>query len=91
MIKISDLSAIYNPIDIDTRPGNYYVSVVDHDRVGLLLGPFDDHSIALNNVDRCKEYARKVNDRAFWYSYGTVRFENYSRPGLFNDLIGKEI
>jgi len=40
MTKISELNATYNPVDVDTRPGNYYVSVVDYDRVGLLL----DHS-----------------------------------------------
>jgi len=38
----------------------------------------------------CQAYAREVNDKAFWYSYGTVRFDDYSKPGLFNDLIGLE-
>jgi len=88
MAKISELNTSYNPVDVDTRPGNYYVSVVDHDRVGLLLGPFDNHPDALANVNRCQEYAREVNDNAFWYSYGTVRFDDYSKPGLFNNLIG---
>lgn len=88
MTNISDLNASYNPVDVDPRPGNYYISVVDYDRVGLLLGPFDNHPDALSNVDRCREYARTVNDNAFWYSYGTVRLEDYHKPGLFNDLIG---
>ena len=34
--------------------GNYYVSVVDGSRVGLLAGPFPLHRIALEWVDRAK-------------------------------------
>lgn len=91
MANISDLNATYNPVDIDARPGNYYVSVVDHDRVGLLLGPFAKHAESLANVSRCQKHAREVNDNALWYAYGTMRFEDYSKPGLFNDMIGLSV
>jgi len=88
MAKISELNASYNPVDVDTRPGNYYVSVVDAGRVGLLLGPFDNHPDALANVDRCRDYAQEINRQSFFYGFGTVRFDDYSKPGLFNNLIG---
>ena len=69
--------------------GNYYVSVVDGSRVGLLAGPFPLHRIALEWVDRAKAKAEEVNSRAFWYAYGTVSMKDgYNKPGVLNELLG---
>jgi hypothetical protein len=69
--------------------GNYYVSVVDGTRVGLLAGPFALHRIALEWVEKAKAKAEEVNSRAFWYAYGTVSMKDgYCKPGILNDLLG---
>ena len=43
------------------EPGNYYVSVVDSGRTGLLLGPFTQHVTALGWVDACRAHAEQVD------------------------------
>jgi hypothetical protein len=61
----------------DTRPGNYYVSVVRGRRYCLALGPFpDDHARALAGAERVRRYfAERDLDgfHACWY--GTCRVE----------------
>ena len=69
--------------------GNYYVSVLDGTRIGLLAGPFHLHRIALEWVDKAKAKAEEVDNRAFWYAYGTISMKDgYSKPGVLNDLLG---
>ena len=51
---------------------DFYVTVLDHDRTGFLLGPFISHADALANVERGRKLAESVNDRAIWYAYGTA-------------------
>lgn len=82
------------PQQPDPRPGSYYVSVRDYvdnaggGRTGILLGPFKLHSKALEWVDRAKAMAERVNDRAFWYAFGTLRRElDYQGSGTLNDLL----
>jgi hypothetical protein len=58
---------------IDHRPGRYYVTVRDGDRHGYLLGPYDSHLEALENVDRGNRLAGEADGRAHWYAFGTGR------------------
>lgn len=70
----------------------FYVTVRHGARSGALLGPYGSHDEALANVDRAREYAEQVNDRAVWYAYGTAKVT--AKPGrtlpvgTFNDTIG---
>src|SRR5690606_6507174 len=58
----------------DSQPGAYYVSAVDAGRVALLAGPYvNDHAAALAMVEAARALAIELNDRAWWYAYGTVR------------------
>lgn len=72
----------------DPQPGNYYVSVRDGERSGLLLGPFaNDHATALRWIDPVRRKAETLNDRAHWYGFGTARATPpYDKPGLLNEL-----
>ncbi|AGR47655.1 hypothetical protein PHIM7_13 [Sinorhizobium phage phiM7] len=62
----------------------YYVTIVDGRRIGALLGPYDTHQEALDNVDRGKELALNGNDdpsnRAWWYAYGTTKIDAETLP-----------
>ena len=50
------------PKKIDDAPGNYYVSVVDAGRVGLLAGPFpNDHAGALAMVKKTKKKTKQTD------------------------------
>ncbi len=74
---------------VDTRPGNYYVSVVDGPQFGLLAGPFPTHAEALAMVNEAQTKAEEVNRKAIWYAYGTVRMaDDYNKPGVLNSLLG---
>ena len=56
----------------DTRPGNYYVTVRDGSRQGLLAGPFvNDHAGALAMVDHAMKVAIERNSMAHFYAFGT--------------------
>lgn len=70
----------------DTRPGAYYVTVYDGGRWGRLLGPFvNDHALALRMVDAARALAEELDPRAFWYSFGTARWEStVAAPGVLN-------
>jgi hypothetical protein len=77
----------------DTKPGNYYVSVVDSKRYNLLLGPFvDDHKAALDHVDAVRAKAEELDPRAVFYAYGTCRLPDDDsvplRAGLLNRFFG---
>lgn len=62
----------------DARPGNYYVVVRDGKRTGWLLGPYDEHADAIENVSRGRKLAEGANHRAWSYAFGTARVQ----PGL---------
>ncbi|HEY6020838.1 MAG TPA: hypothetical protein VIY48_13350 [Candidatus Paceibacterota bacterium] len=77
----------------DTKPGEYYVSVIDGKRTALLLGPFtNDHAAALAMVDRVRAKAEEIDPRAVWYSFGTVRLPSDDsvpiRAGKLNAQFG---
>lgn len=61
---------------IDHRPGRYYVTVRDQDRYGYLLGPYDSHQEALENVERGNRLACAAEARAHWYAFGTGRLSD---------------
>lgn len=52
---------------------NYYVTVIDAGRHGFLLGPYDTHEQALEQVQTGKERAMAANTWAHFYAYGTAR------------------
>lgn len=70
----------------DSRPGPYYVSVIDADRYRLLLGPFDRHADALAKVEPVRVQSEKLDARAVFYGFGTVRVVGHYEPGAFNRL-----
>ena len=70
---------------------NFYVSVVDAGRTGLLAGPYTTHAEALRHLDPTRDIACRVQDRAWFYSFGTLAMKDgYRKPGLLNDLLAEE-
>lgn len=62
--------------DRDDCPGTgaqFFVSVVDGERFGLLLGPYASHAEALGQVRRGRELADRADPRSHWYGFGTAR------------------
>lgn len=77
----------------DTKPGEYYVSVVDGPRASRLLGPFtNDHAAALAMVDKVREKAEEIDPRAAFYAFGTCRIDGDGRvpvrAGVLNRFFG---
>ena len=79
----------------DTKPGDYYVTMVRDDgdrgrRVAWLAGPFrDDHAGALAMVDQARAIAEEVDPRAFWDAFGTSRVDHFRGPtGVLNARLG---
>ena len=83
-------SRYINPLP-DTRPGNYYVSVVQGRRYCLALGPFpDDHARALAGVERVRRYFAEHDLDGFQTcGYGTCRVGGSvnAEAGKLNDAI----
>lgn len=74
-------------MEIDTRPGAYYVSAVDGKKFTLLLGPFIDcHVCALSMVDHVRIVADRVDPKSVFYSFGTCRLLGvaYKPAGVLN-------
>lgn len=71
----------------DTQPGNYYVTIQDGGRTGILAGPFpNDHATALGMVDRASRLACQFSPQAHFAAFGTARFpEDFTSPGVLND------
>lgn len=61
---------------VDTREGDYYVTVVDGERVGFLAGPYRLHVNALACVDKARTIAIGIDRRAWFYAFGTCRIEH---------------
>jgi hypothetical protein len=68
----------------DTRPGFYYVSVIDGQSRGLLSGPYSTHSEALADVTPAKVVTQMLDPRADFYAFGTCRFETNAGQGALN-------
>lgn len=61
------------PQDLDLREDReFYVTVRDGQRHGLLLGPFPTHLQAIENIDRGRELSLKADAWASFYSFGTA-------------------
>lgn len=72
------------PVIDSTR--HFYVSVIDNDRYGLLLGPFDLHSQALSLVSVVRDRVQQLDPRAHWYAFGTCSLpKEIDRQGTLND------
>jgi hypothetical protein len=77
----------------DTALGNYYVSMRrDDGQTRLLRGPFrNDHAGALAAVQAASAEAERLDPKAVWYSYGTVRMpEDFQQPGILDMLAARE-
>ena len=77
----------------DTKPGEYYVSVIDGPRAGRLLGPFtNDHQAALDMVNKVRDKAIEMDPRAHFYAFGTCRLDGNDkvpiRAGVLNRFFG---
>lgn len=84
----------------DTKPGDYYVSVIDQagnngaGRYALMLGPFkNNHAEALAMVDEVRKVAEGIDPRAVWYLFGTCRLDTKPEtevgnpPGKLNSYL----
>jgi hypothetical protein len=72
----------------DTAPGPYYVSVMkDGGDYRLLSGPYDNHADALIQVDPARAVAEKLDVKATWYYFGTVRMaEDFKGDGILQKM-----
>lgn len=76
--------------DPDTKPGDYYVSVLDSGRYALALGPFrDDHAGALERVAEVRVYCQEQTAKAAWWAFGTCRLDSAddNPHGKLNDAL----
>ncbi len=64
----------------------YYVSVLDGSRFGLLLGPFHLREEAESHVDVVRQKAFKLNERSWFYAFGTCGIKDYDKPGKLNQF-----
>lgn len=74
----------------DTRPGDYFVSVHDQgQKPRLVLGPFETHKEAINQVEAVRTYLLETDPKGHFYSYGTARQEKGSgNTGQLNPKLG---
>lgn len=68
-----------------STPCSYYVSVMDAHRGVLALGPFSDHSTALQHVRPFRAWLRRHSPNADCFTVGTIR-RHSSEPGKWNEL-----
>jgi hypothetical protein len=50
---------------------DFYVTVADAGRVGILLGPYATHEVAKTQVDRARDFAERADPWACFYAFGT--------------------
>lgn len=71
--------------------GEYYATVRDGERAGLLLGPYETREEAEANMPRARSYVQENDSRGHFYAFGTARIRWDGRPvkpGKLNDRIG---
>lgn len=76
--------------EADSKPGDFYVSILDSGRYALALGPFrDDHAGALAQVDRVRTHVLDNYPRAAWWAFGTCRLDSAddNPTGKLNDML----
>lgn len=72
----------------DTKPGDYFVSAIDGERLALVSGPYPTHQAALDDVEVCRAKAEETDPRAHFYAFGTVRTKPSSGRVGFLQMIG---
>jgi hypothetical protein len=75
----------------DTQPGPYYVSVKDGSRAAFLSGPYETHEEALALVDRARAICNEHDYRSAFYSFGTCRMKDGSRPPAYLQSLGYDL
>ena len=63
----------------DTAPGPYYVSVIrdgSPSDARLVSGPYPTHKEALDLVDRARRLCERLDPKACFYAFGTVRMKD---------------
>lgn len=79
MTQISQCEATYRgDIEVDQRPGDYFVSAVDGDQFALASGPYPNHAAALADLEAVKRQAIDLNPGGWFYQWGTCRLETGS-------------
>lgn len=75
-------------VEVDERPGYYYVSMIGYDeRVALLAGPYTTHIQAIDTVHVAREIARNTNaEQTAFSSFGTCRSETDLGKGVLHRL-----
>lgn len=77
-----------NPIEIDTRPGFYYVSCRRDTDKGpeyrLLRGPFPTHQEAHDALPDAIHEAHMRDPRSVFYAFGTARSAIDQGPGILD-------
>ena len=72
----------------DTRPGPYYVSIVDGAKKSLVSGPYEKHQQALDAVGPVRTIVARHDYRSHWYGFGTARLQDPAdaKPGVLQKL-----
>lgn len=71
--------------ELDTRPGFYYVSIIDGNKYALALGPYPTHQDALHNVEIARALCAH-DARSHWWAFGTCRFEHDAGRGALHGV-----
>ena len=61
----------------------FYVSVINGNDYRLLAGPYATKEEAENTMPKAREIACKVDERAWFYAFGTCKAET-NQPGILN-------
>jgi hypothetical protein len=82
---------LLTPIPMDVEVG-FYVTIKRGKRSGFLLGPYLSHGDALENVDRARRTAEKIDSWAGFDAFGVAlvvaKPERSLPPGKLNGRIG---
>jgi len=62
----------------------YYVSIVDGPRFNVVAGPFRSHQEALDMVKEANLVGCELDDRAWFYGWGTVKMQTGRIEGKLN-------
>lgn len=68
----------------------FFVSAEDNGRYALMLGPFDTHEEAQEQIDRARDAAYALNPAAHWWSWGTALAPRQCAAALNALLFDKE-
>ena len=65
--------------------GNFYVSLYSEGRLAILSGPYAFHREAIENIERVKEEANRVDPiNSAFGGFGTVNICGCTKPGILN-------